>query len=348
MNNLLQRQLNKHLSKELRDNKSLQTFFEAVDRSYGNYEGQLSMSQRAMMISSEELHEAYAKLKEEASNLKKIINSLNYVVKVLKLESVENLEDVHESVNLVQFIEKQSNDIIAANNARDILLKNLEEKNQELNNYAHIVSHDLKSPLRSIYTLTNWIIEEKDNKLTEEGELHFNLILENLEKMESLINGILNYSSIVKSQMPEYEIDTLDLVNEIVKMMLIPDNINISIDQKLPLVKGDKFRIQQVFQNLIQNAINSFESESGNIDIGVDLTKVCWEFHIKDTGKGIETKYFDKIFNIFESLEGNTINSGIGLSIVKKVINFYQGEIWLNSEVLKGSTFFFTLPKNKL
>lgn len=345
MNTLLQRQLSKYIPDELKNNLSLQSFLEAVNRSYENFEGQLSISQRAMMISSDELYEANLKLREEASNLKKIIDSLNYVVKVLNLESLENIEDVNQSVNLVKYIEKQSNDIIAANDAREILLSNLEEKNQELNNYAHVVSHDLKSPLRSIYTLVNWINEEKDNKLSKESQLHFNLILENLEKMESLITGILNYSSIVESQMADYEIDTYDLVNEIVKMMLIPKHIKVTIAKNLPVIKGNKFRIQQVFQNLIQNAINSIDTETGEIEVGVNTIKMYWEFYIKDTGKGIDTKYFDKIFKIFESIDENSTNAGIGLSIVKKVINFYGGKIWLISEVSKGSIFYFTLPK---
>lgn len=345
MNKLLQRQLEKYVSEELRNNKSLQPFFDAVDRSYENFDGQLSMSQRAMMISSDELYEANVKLREEASNLKKIINSFNYVVKVLKLESPENIENVNESVKLVQFIEKQSEEIIAANNARDVLLNNLEEKNTELNNYAHIVSHDLKSPLRSIDTLINWILEEKTNNITEESQYHFNLILDNLSKMESLINGILNYSSIVESQMADYEIETFDMVNEIVKMMLISKDIKVTISEKLPVIKADKYRIQQVFRNLIQNAVTSLEGKAGSIEIGIDSINNGWQFYVKDSGKGIEEKYFCKIFEIFQSIDENSNDSGIGLSIVKKVVHFYGGKIWLESDLAKGTTFYFTFPK---
>ncbi|MDV7186828.1 ATP-binding protein [Lutibacter sp. TH_r2] len=346
MNPLLQRQLKKHLPDHLKNDKSISTFLDAIDKSYSNFESQLAMSQRAMMISSDELSEANLKLKEETVNLKKIINSLNYVVKVLNLESSENIKDINESVNLVKFIEKQSEDILTANKAREELLVNLEEKNQELNNYAHIVSHDLKTPLRSIYTLINWVVEDEKNNLNKKSQTHFDLILENLEKMEALINGILTYSTIDKSQMTAYKIDTFEVVNDIIRMMLIPDNVEVKIDKNLPEITGDSARIQQVFQNLIQNAINSLDKDTGKIEVGVNCANSKWEFYVKDNGKGISKKYFEKIFDIFESIDQRKINSGIGLSIVKKVIHFYGGKIWLESEISKGTTFYFTLPKN--
>lgn len=346
MNPLLQRQIKKHLPEHLKNDKSLSTFLDAIDKSYSNFESQLAMSQRAIMISSDELSEANLKLKKETITLKKIINSLNYVVKVLNLESSENVKDINESVNLVKFIEKQSEDILIANKAREELLVNLEEKNQELNNYAHIVSHDLKTPLRSIYTLINWIVEDEKSNLNKKSQTHFDLILENLEKMEALINGILTYSTIDKSQMTAYKIDTFEVVNDIIKMMLIPNTVEVKIDKNLPEITGDLARIQQVFQNLIQNAINSLNKPTGKIEVGVNCANNKWEFYVKDNGKGISKKYFKKIFDIFESIDQRNINSGIGLSIVKKVIHFYGGKIWLESKISKGTTFYFTLPKN--
>ncbi|MGJ8760729.1 MAG: sensor histidine kinase [Polaribacter sp.] len=282
---------------------------------------------------------------KETKNLKKIIHSLNYIATVLKIDSTENISEVNESVNLVKYIEKQSEDILNANKAREELLTNLEHKNTELNNYAHIVSHDLKSPLRSIYTLLNWIQEEPENTLTEESNMYAQLILENLEKMESLITGILSYSSIDDDKMAEYEINTHDLVNEIVKLILVPKSIEIKIDQNLPIINGNKHRVLQVFQNLIQNAIKSITNETGKIEVGVKETPEFWEFYVKDNGKGIEEKYFKKIFELFQSIDESETKSGIGLSIVKKVIHFYKGEIWVKSEVAKGTTFYFTLPK---
>ncbi|SDX28602.1 His Kinase A (phospho-acceptor) domain-containing protein [Lutibacter oricola] len=347
MNKLLTRQIKKYLSDDDLKSAEVQNFINAIDRSYINYENQFKMSQRATKISSDELYDANVKLRKDAENQKKIINSLKYVVKVLKLESADNLNDVEESVDLVKFIEKQSNEILAANKIRENLLSNLELKNEELNNYAHIVSHDLKTPLRSIDTLLNWVIEDEDNDLTDDSTEHFSLILKNLEKMDALINGILNYSTIENSELFRDEIKTLDLIKEIKQTLLFPENIELIIDQKLPIVKGDKFRLHQVFQNLIQNAMGSFEGKAGKVEVGVECKGKEWEFYVSDTGKGIDEIYHERIFRIFESLENNINNSGIGLSIVKKIVNFYGGKIWLDSEVSKGTTFYFTIPKTE-
>ena len=282
---------------------------------------------------------------KESKNLKKVIKSLNYIANVLNIDSIENSSEINESINLVKQIEKQSDDILKANKAREELLKNLEHKNTELNNYAHIVSHDLKTPLQSVYTLVNWIESDKENKLTEESEMYTQLILENLERMESLITGILKYSSIDNNEMEEYDINTLNLVNELVKLMVIPKSIEIKVDQNLPTIKGNKHRILQVFQNLLQNAIKSIVDEKGEIEIGVTETPQFWKFHIKDNGKGIEERYFKKIFELFQSVDDSETKSGIGLSIVKKVIQLYKGEVWVESEVDKGTIFYFTIPK---
>ncbi|MCG1036763.1 sensor histidine kinase [Polaribacter sargassicola] len=283
---------------------------------------------------------------KETKKLKKVIKSLNYIAKVLNIESIENATEINESVNLVEYIEKQSEDILNANKAREELLKNLEHKNEELNNYAHIVSHDLKTPLRSIYTLFNWIEEDANNNFTEESKMYTQLILENLEKMESLIKGILSYSNLDQNKMQDYDINTYNLVNDIVKLMPIPKSIEIKIDPNLPTIISNKYRINQVFQNLLENAIKSIDKEVGIIEIGANENTDSWEFYIKDNGKGIDKKYFHKIFELFQCLDNPDKNLGMGLSIVKKVIQFYNGKIWLDSEVSKGTTFYFSLPKN--
>ena len=158
MNSLLLRQIKKHLPAELAQDENLKDFFKAINNSYNNYEDHLNMSQRAMRISSDELFEANSKLREDAENQKKIIKSLNYVVRVLKLKSFDNNDEIMQTVDLTNFIEEQSKEILRVNKQREDLLKHLENKNEELNNYAHIVSHDLKSPLRSIDSLINWVL----------------------------------------------------------------------------------------------------------------------------------------------------------------------------------------------
>jgi len=225
------------------------------------------------------------------------------------------------------------------------LLKELEKNNNELQEYAHIVSHDLKSPLRSIEALTSWIKEDNKGKLDEISLKNFSLIEMTLEKMEQLISDILKYSSIGSNNQDHQEVPLKSIVQDLIKVLYIPENITVSLLKELPTVKGDKTKLQQVFQNLISNAIKFNDKEKGIITIDYEEKKSYHQFAITDNGIGIEKKYHDKIFKIFHSLKQSKDSSGIGLSIVKKIIDLYQGDIWIESEPNVGATFYFTLKK---
>ncbi len=225
------------------------------------------------------------------------------------------------------------------------LLSDLEKSNRELNDYAHIVSHDLKSPLRSISSLLSWLQEDYADAFDENANTTFNMLHKKVEKMEQLINGVLEYASIDRIEKKTYNINLNKIVQDIVEVIYVPKHIEVHIINKLPTVRGDEFRLQQLFQNLLSNAIKYNDKEKGLIEISCEEQKKFWEFSIKDNGMGIEQKYFEKIFNVFQSLENDASSTGIGLSIVKKIIDFYGGKIWLSSQPGTGSTFFFTLKK---
>jgi light-regulated signal transduction histidine kinase (bacteriophytochrome) len=136
------------------------------------------------------------------------------------------------------------------------------------------------------------------------------------------------------------------LMEELLRTILIPKNIAVTIQANLPSLYGNSFRFKQVFQNLIQNAISHNDKEQGLVDIGVHETETEYEFFIKDNGVGIAAAYHAKIFKVFTKLESNNKASGIGLSIVKKIIDFYKGRVWLESQEKVGSTFYFSIPKS--
>ena len=171
------------------------------------------------------------------------------------------------------------------------------------------------------------------------------LIRGNVEKMDVLIDGILEYSTIGKTEIEAYYVDIEVLLKEVVKIIYVPDSITININAYFPIVKGDKYRLQQLFQNLISNAVKYCDKAEGLVEVGFENKNDYWKFFVKDNGIGIEEKYFEKIFKTFGKLESNVNSSGIGLSIVKKIVNLYNGEIWVESEVGVGSTFYFTLKK---
>ena len=225
------------------------------------------------------------------------------------------------------------------------LLNELAYQNQELSDYAHMVSHDLKSPLRSIDTLTAWLKEDYKDAFDANGKKTLSQIRNNVEKMDILIKGILDYSTIGKNRIEVYDVNTNKLIDNILDIIQIPKHITIT-KYDLPIIKGDKYRLQQLFQNLIGNAISYNDKTNGIVEIGAGSKGDMWEFYVRDNGKGIEPVYFDKIFNTFQKLENNIESTGIGLSIVKKIVTLYGGKIWLTSTLNKGTTFYFTLKKD--
>ncbi|WP_418262012.1 sensor histidine kinase [Flavobacterium faecale] len=341
MNSLLKRQIEKKLKGGLND---LDIFLEAVNESYENYDSQIEMLQRAMRISSDELFEANKKLRDEAESLKEVNKNLQFILDSMNLDSKMNQKS--EDFDSHEYIKQQSIEIVKINRQREELLANLEKQNQALNEYAHMVSHDLKAPLRSIDTLINWFIEDNVEMMNENNLNSLNKILSNVEKMDLLIKGILNYSS-VQDQKSETRLIDLDLLTkELIQTMAIPAHVEVRFDSLLPKIHGNDFKFKQLFQNLIQNAIKFNDKQDVKIAIGANENENEFLFYIKDNGIGIPLVYQTKIFNIFSKLHNDSKSSGIGLSIVKKIIEFHQGKIWLESQEKFGTTFYFTIPKH--
>ncbi|MGB2686356.1 MAG: ATP-binding protein, partial [Olleya sp.] len=228
---------------------------------------------------------------------------------------------------------------------KEKLLAKLEKSNDELQEYAHIVSHDLKSPLRSIDALISWLKEDNQGKLDDVSLQNFALIESTLEKMEQLITDVLNYSSVGADNTAKSEVDLNSMVSELISMLYIPDHIHIKSLKTLPNINGDKTKLQQLFQNLISNAVKFIDKTEGHIIIDVEDLKSHYKFSIQDNGMGIDKKFHDKIFKIFHALNKSKDSTGIGLSIVKKIVNLHDGEIWLDSQPTVGTTFYFTLKK---
>lgn len=346
MNSLLKRQIRKFLPKEFQSHK-LEKFLDAINRSYNTLDDQFAMLQRATTISSEELFNANKQLKQETISQKKIIAKLESVIDKLQFYNLEENRPTNssDSLKLVDFIDNQTNEIIKINKLKDKLLKNLERQNQELNDYAHMVSHDLKSPLQSIEALASWLEEDYKEVLGETGQENLHLIKNNVEKMDTIVNGILQYSTIGKIEENVYDVNLNVLVAKIKKDLLNKKYFHLNIPEKLPEIKGDHYKLKQLFFHLLENAIKFNNKDKIEVEIGFKEEKSYWQFYIKDNGKGIEEKYFDKIFKTFQKLENDYNSTGIGLSIVKKIVDFYKGKIWLESKLDIGTTFYFTLKK---
>jgi signal transduction histidine kinase len=227
------------------------------------------------------------------------------------------------------------------------LVKELESVNQELKDFAYIASHDLKAPLRAIKTLADWISTDYADKLDQDGQEQLKLLRQRVDRMHNLIDGILQYSRVGRVREKITEIELNKLLPEIIDMLAPPANIKIAVVTDLPTVKCEETRVAQVFQNLLSNAIKYMDKPEGLIKVGCDEDGEFWKFSVTDNGPGIEKQHWERIFKIFQTLapRDEFESTGIGLTVVKKIVEMYSGKIWLESEVGKGTTFFWTFPK---
>jgi signal transduction histidine kinase len=250
---------------------------------------------------------------------------------------------------IIERITEQKNQLEVNNRKLQQYTVSLEKTNKELDKFASIVSHDLKAPLRAIGNLTGWIEEDAGDALKGEVKANFSLIKSRVKRMEDLINAILEYSKADKVQGDEVRFDVKTLVNETVDFIGKPRNVSIHVADDLPVVYSDKVRMSQVFGNLIENGIRYNDKEEINIDIYSKEEKEGWVFTVKDNGPGIEKQYFEKIFIIFQTLNrrDEVESTGVGLAIVKKIIDDQGGKIWVESELGKGAEFKFFWPRTK-
>ena len=225
------------------------------------------------------------------------------------------------------------------------LLDEIKHINQELQDFAYIVSHDLKTPLRGIRTVAKWMQSDYADKLDENAKKQLGLLVSRADRMNKLIEDVLQYSRVGRVREEQIQVNLNELVNEVIETIGSSNNIEIKIENELPVIMCERTRISQVFQNLIGNAVKYMDKPAGLVRIGCVREDDFWQFNVTDNGPGIEKENFKRIFQIFQTLLPQKGDStGIGLTVVKKIVELYGGKIWVESEVEKGSTFFFTLP----
>jgi signal transduction histidine kinase len=247
--------------------------------------------------------------RDELSNLAK---SLNHMAKVLS-----------ENINLLQ------------------------RKNDELGQFAHIVSHDLKAPLRGIGNVISWIEEDHHHELSPKVAEYVGLIKGRLDRAEHLIQGILMYARVGR-ELPEKEtVDLNELIHEILETVAPESKLHFSIQQNLPTILTEKIPLQQVLTNLLGNAVKYHDKANGKVSVYMHENDDHYRFTVKDNGPGIDPQYHEKIFIIFQTLhERDTLEStGVGLAIVRKILNDRKQTIKVISNTGGGSSFIFTWPK---
>jgi signal transduction histidine kinase len=230
------------------------------------------------------------------------------------------------------------------------LIEKVDNINKELKDFASIVSHDLKAPLRGIKSLANWILDDCSDKLGEKANEQMNLLLGRVERMYNLIEGVLQYSKAGRTEEKFVRVNLDTFIPEAIDMLVPPENISITIENTMPVIECAETHVMQLFQNLLSNAIKYMDKPKGQITLGCIEQDGFWKFSIADNGPGIEEKHFEKIFKMFQALSVSEDfeGTGVGLTIAKKIVELYGGNIWVESKKGKGSTFFFTLPKQEV
>jgi two-component system, sensor histidine kinase and response regulator len=219
--------------------------------------------------------------------------------------------------------------------------------NKQLDDFVHIVSHDLKTPLNGILGLTDFIEEDVEEIGDETIKENLRLLKSCARSMVGMINGILEYSKSNRSEYKKEKIDMNALLKDLLGVIFPPVNFTIKIQPDLPVITGDRIRIQQVFQNFISNAIKYNDKTNGEIEITYEAKPDCHEFSVSDNGPGIAPRNHNRIFQIFQTI--NPINevesTGVGLAIVKSIIENQGGKITVDSDLGKGAKFTFQWMK---
>ncbi|MBC7383756.1 MAG: PAS domain S-box protein [Bacteroidia bacterium] len=282
--------------------------------------------------------------KQESFELEaKIVTQKKKLIDV-RTKGVPFIEDgkVHTIRGIFQDITEEKN----AKLQMELYTQELEKKNKELDQFAYIVSHDLKAPLRGINNLSMWIEEDMEGKMEADTKTNLDLMRKRVKRMEGLIDGILQYSRAgrIKHESSVFKLKTA--LDELVESLSAPEKLKIIIPETLPVMTAEKIAIEQIFSNYISNGIKYNNNPEPTIEISFKQVKDFYEFCVADNGPGIQKEFHEKVFVIFQTLQARDTfeSTGVGLAIVKKIVEDKGGRVWIESEMGKGTKFFFSWP----
>ncbi len=252
----------------------------------------------------------------------------------------------------IVWLEQEITERKRAESEREALIAELEAKNRELEQFTYTVSHDLKSPLITIRGFVGHLLRDMDRGDEERMRKDLTRISNAAKRMERLLQELLELSRIGHSLNPPEEVELGTVAQEAARIVagrLRERGVTLEIAAALQKVVGDRSRLLQVMQNLLDNAIKFFgDQPNPRVEIGARQIGEETVFYIRDNGVGMDPKHHEKVFGLFEKLDRNSDGTGVGLAIVKRIVELHGGRIWIESEGLnKGSTFCFTLPKGQ-
>ncbi len=244
-----------------------------------------------------------------------------------------------------------------AERERDRLISDLARANAELDQFAYVASHDLKAPLRGIWNLTQWIEEDLGAAASAETREHMSLLRGRVARLEALIDAILAYSRAGRARDKPEPVDMRQLVGEVIELLAAPAPARVEIAGSLPEVEGERAKLQQIFLNLISNAMKHAGRRDVTVTVGAEERGETWELFVRDDGPGIAPEFRERVWGLFQTLEArDTVEgSGIGLSVVRKIVETHGGRAWVDADPAHpatrdtpahGTTVRFTWPKS--
>lgn len=222
----------------------------------------------------------------------------------------------------------------------------LRSTNEELAEFAYVVTHDLKAPLRGIHQLSEWLSQDHAARLDSEGLRLLGLLRDRVNHLQRMIDGLLACARVARSPELESSVATLPLVHEVTAVLAPPANVVIDAAPDLPVIRGNPDRLYQIFQNLLENAVKYLDKPAGRIQVSANRRRGLWEFRVTDNGPGIPHRYHEKVFQIFQRLDtsGQIPGTGLGLTLVKRIVESRGGHIWIETPDTGGTTVCFTWP----
>ncbi len=232
---------------------------------------------------------------------------------------------------------------------RERLIGRLGRINAELDQFAYVASHDLKAPLRGISSLSKWLEQDLGPRLTGQDQEHLRLLRDRANRLEALIDGILQYSRAGRQRSQVEQVDSERLVGETVELLAPPSTVRFETKGPLPVLRTERVPLQQVLMNLVGNALKYTRRADPVVELEARDAGRFWEFLVKDNGPGIPCEHQQRIWGIFQTLEPKDggAGTGIGLSVVKKIVEAKGGRAWVESVLGEGACFHFTWPKQE-
>ncbi|WP_207421689.1 sensor histidine kinase [Desertivirga brevis] len=345
---LFENKLRKQVGKKINDN--IYNIFRRFDR----LEYQIREIRRNQLLQSIDRTKTFSLIFSMLTIAVGVISGI-YIIGLIS-RRIKQMVKLAESISKGQFIlvsDDKNDELSSLSNSLNIMstelsknISELEKRNNELNQFAYVVSHDLKAPIRGIYNVVQWIEEDLGGEISSEMRKYLNIIPQRINRMEDLIHGLLDYARISRDKPVKEVVDVNLMLNEITEM-LVPENFRIKIG-KMPVLFTEKIRLEQVFSNLISNAVKYSTGQSPLVEIQILEKSNEYEFKVIDNGIGIDRQYHAKIFEIFQTLreKHDKESTGIGLAIVKRIIEEKHSIIKVESESGKGAAFIFTWPKD--